>query len=119
LTHNWWTVALRGLCAILFGLATIARPGVTLTTLVLFFGFFAIVAAIELRKAIAGEWLLGLNGAAALLFGLGVAVYPGIGTLLLLSAIAAYAIIAGAMQIVLGLRLRRLNAERQQAAART
>jgi len=45
--------------------------------------------------------------------------YPGIGTLAVLSAIAAYAIIAGALQIVLGLRLGRLNAARQQAAART
>jgi len=181
LTRNWWTVALRGLCALLFGLATIAWPGATLATLVLFFGIFAIadgalalialfdaaptrrrwvlalhglvsilagvlafvrpettalafayliaawamltggatiVAAIALRKAIDNEWLLGLSGAAALLFGLGIAVYPGSGTLVLLSMIAAYAIIAGTMQIVLGLRLRRLNAARQQAAAR-
>jgi len=179
LSRNWWTVALRGLCAILFGLATIAWPGATLATLVLFFGIFAIadgalalvalfdaapstrrwvlalhgvvsllagvlafvqpgstalafvyliaawailtggatiVAAIELRKAIDNEWLLGLSGAAALLFVLGIAIYPGIGTLAVLSAIAAYAIIVGTMQIVLGLRLRRLNAVRQQAA---
>jgi uncharacterized membrane protein HdeD (DUF308 family) len=182
LSRNWWTVALRGLCAILFGLATIAWPSATVATLVLFFGIYAIadgalalialfdaapttrrwvlalhglvsilagvlafvqpqttamafvyliaawamvtggatiVAAIELRKAIEGEWLLGLSGAAALLFGIGIAVYPGSGTLVLLSMIAAYALIAGTIQIVLGLRLRRLNAERQQAAART
>jgi len=179
LSRNWWSVALRGLCALLFSLATIAWPGATLAPLVLFFGIFAIadgvlalialfdpastrrrwmlalhavvsllagvlavvrpettalafvyliaawailtggstiVAAIELRKAIENEWLLGLSGAVALLFGVGIAVYPGIGTLLLLSAIAAYAIIAGTMQVVLGLRLRRLNAAGQQAA---
>ena len=172
LTRNWWSVTLRGLYALLFGLATIAWPGTTLATLVLFFGIFAIgdgalalialfdpiptprrwllglhggvsilagvlavvqpgitalafvyliaawamvsggstiVAAIELRKAIDNEWLLSLSGAAALLLGIGIAIYPGIGTLLLLSAIAAYAIIAGGMQIVLGLRLRRLH----------
>ena len=182
LSRNWWTVALRGLCAVLFGLATIAWPGATLATLVLFFGIYAsadgalalimlfdaapttrrwmlalqggvsilagvlafvqpgitalafvyliatwamlsgaatIVAAIELRKAIDNEWLLGLSGAAALLFGIGIAVYPGSGTLVLLSMIAAYAIIAGTMQIVLSLRLRRLHAARQQATART
>jgi uncharacterized membrane protein HdeD (DUF308 family) len=182
LSRNWWSVALRGLCAILFGLATIAWPGATVATLVLLFGSFAIadgalalaalfdaaptsrrwvlalhglvsilagvlafvqpgtttlafvyliaawailtggatiVAAIELRKAIDNEWLLGLSGAAALLFGIGIAVYPGSGTLVLLSMVAAYAIIAGSMQIVLGLRLRRLHAARQQAAART
>jgi len=182
LSRNWWTVALRGVCALLFGLATIAWPGATLATLVLFFGIYAIadgglalialfdsasttrrwvlalhglvsilagvlafvqpqttalafvyliaawailtgaatiVAAIELRKGIDNEWLLGLSGAAALLFGIGIAVYPASGTLVLLSVIAAYALIAGTMQIVLGLRLRRLHAARQQAAART
>jgi len=181
LTRNWWSVALRGVCALLFGLATIAWPGATLATLVLFFGIFAIadgllalaalfnaaptarrwtlafhgllsilagalavvqpgitalafvyllaawailtgistiVAAIELRKAIAGEWLLGLSGAAALLFGVLIAIYPGIGTLILLSTIAAYAILTGIMQIALGLRLRRLRTAREQAAAR-
>ncbi|HEU5104086.1 MAG TPA: HdeD family acid-resistance protein [Roseiflexaceae bacterium] len=181
LSRNWWSVALRGLCALLFGLATIAWPGATLASLALLFGIYAIadgtlalaalfepaptsrrwalalhglvsilagtlafiqpgttalafvyliatwailtgistiVAAIELRKAIDNEWLLGLSGAVALLFGIEIAVYPGIGTLVLLSMIAAYAIIAGMMQIALGLRLRRLNAARQQAGAR-
>jgi uncharacterized membrane protein HdeD (DUF308 family) len=177
--RNWWVVTLRGVCALLFGLATIAWPSATMATLVLFFGSFAIadgvlafialfdpapasrrwalllhgvvsvlagvlalvwpattalafvyliaawamltgistlVAAIELRKAIDNEWLLGLSGAAAVLFGMAIAVYPGIGTLVLLSMIAGYAIIAGSMQIALGLRLRCLNAVRQQAA---
>ena len=180
LTRNWWTLALRGLYALLFGLATIAWPGATLATLSLFFGIFAIadgvlalatlfdpalgmrrwaqvlhgvvsilagalaavrpgtaalvfiyliaawailtgtatiVSAIELRKTIDGEWLLGLSGGASLLFGLGIAAYPGMGLLVLLSTIAAYAIIAGGMQIVLGLRLRRLRTAR--AAAHT
>jgi uncharacterized membrane protein HdeD (DUF308 family) len=175
--RNWWIVALRGLCMLLFGVATIAWPGATLATLVLLFGGYAlvdgivamiglfdrqpaarrwvlalhalasivagmlaltwpgltalaliyliaawailigsstIVAAIELRKAIDGEWLLGLSGVAALLFGLGIAAYPGAGALALLTLIAAYAIIAGGLQIVLGLRLRRLYGMRQQ-----
>jgi uncharacterized membrane protein HdeD (DUF308 family) len=177
LVRNWWVVALRGVFALLFGIATITWPGATLATLVLLFGGYAvadgilafiglfdrqpaarrwvlalhgivstvagalalawpgltalaliyliaawailigistIAAAIELRKAIEGEWLLGLSGAAALLFGLGMAVYPAAGTLVLLSLIAAYAIVAGIMQIVLGLRLRRLSAALRQ-----
>jgi uncharacterized membrane protein HdeD (DUF308 family) len=173
LTRNWWGVALHGLFALLFGLATIAWPGATLATLALLFGIFSIAdgvlalaglfnpaptarrwalalhglvsvlagvlavlqpetatlafvyliaswailtgistiaAAIELRKTIDDEWLLGLSGAAALLFGVGVALYPSIGTLVLLGTIAAYTISTGIMQIVLGLRLRRLRA---------
>jgi len=182
LTRNWWTVALRGLCALLFGLATIAWPGATLTTLVLLFGIFAIadgvlalaalvdapptkrrwvlalhsvvsilagvlafvrpeitalafvyllaawailtggatiLAAIELHKTIDGEWLLGLSGAAAVLFGIGLAVYPQAGLLVLLGLIAAYAIITGVLQIMLGLRLRRLRTAQEQVAAST
>jgi uncharacterized membrane protein HdeD (DUF308 family) len=177
LVRNWWVVALRGLFALLFGVATILWPGATLATLVLLFGSYTIVdgilaliglfdrqpaarrwtlalhgivsivagalalawpgltalalvyliaawailigistivAAIELRKAIDGEWLLGLSGAAALLFGLGIAAYPGAGALALLSVIATYAIVAGIMQLVLGLRLRRLYSARKQ-----
>jgi uncharacterized membrane protein HdeD (DUF308 family) len=182
LTRNWWAVALRGLSVLLFGLATIAWPDATITTLVLFFGIFAImdgllalaalfdralaerrwalalqgalsilagalafvrpdmtalafiylisawaiviggltvVAAIELRQQIEDEWLLGLSGGAAALFGVGLALYPDAGMIVLLSIIASYAIIAGLLQIVLGLRLRRQRAMRERTVAPT
>src|SRR5207247_733118 len=38
ITRNWWLVALRGLVAILFGLAAFVRPGMTLTALAYLFG---------------------------------------------------------------------------------
>ena len=180
MTRNWWGVALRGLFALLFGLATIAWPGATLATLALLFGMFAIadgvlalaalfdpapttrrwaltlhglvsilagvlavarpettalafvyllaawailtgfttiVAAIELRKLIDDEWLMGLSGAAAVLFGAGIAVYSRVGTLVLASIIAMYAIGTGILQIVLGLRLRRLRTTGQRVEA--
>jgi uncharacterized membrane protein HdeD (DUF308 family) len=116
-----WVLALHGIMSIIAGALALAWPGITALALVyliaawaILIGISTIVAAIELRKAINGEWLLGLSGAAALLLGLGMAAYPAAGALALLSVIAAYAIIAGIMQIVLGLRLRRLYAARQQ-----
>jgi len=42
LTRNWWLVVARGLLGLLFGLAAIVWPRITLTALVLLFGVFAV-----------------------------------------------------------------------------
>jgi hypothetical protein len=43
LCKNWWLLLLRGIVAIGFGVLTFAWPGITLLTLVLFYGAFALV----------------------------------------------------------------------------
>ena len=40
---RWWAVLLRGIIAIAFGVLAFAWPGVTVATLVLLFGFYALV----------------------------------------------------------------------------
>jgi uncharacterized membrane protein HdeD (DUF308 family) len=43
LTRHWWMVALRGVLAVLFGLATFLWPALSLAALVLLFGAYALV----------------------------------------------------------------------------
>src|SRR3954447_21590467 len=54
LAQNWWAVAIRGVCGIIFGLVALFLPDATILTLVLFFsaymlvdGIFGIVAAVR------------------------------------------------------------------------
>src|SRR5271166_629609 len=85
LVKNWWTFALRGVVAILFGILAFAQPGITLQVLVLLFAFWALLDGIlalihSVGAAQSGEpwWpfvLIGLLGVAA---GLAALRWPGI-----------------------------------------
>jgi uncharacterized membrane protein HdeD (DUF308 family) len=113
LARNWWLILLRGVCAIIFGVLTFIWPGITLLTLVLFYGAYALIdGAIAIWAAIVGGapaprwWLLivGLLGIAA---GLVTLLMPGVTALVLLYFIAFWAILTGVMQIVGAIRLRK------------
>jgi uncharacterized membrane protein HdeD (DUF308 family) len=43
LTRHWWSVALRGVLAVAFGVVAWIWPNITLHALVLLFGFYALV----------------------------------------------------------------------------
>lgn len=66
---RWWAVLMRGLIAIAFALLAFTWPGVTLATLVVLFGFYALLDGVfSLIRAIGGRrlrddrWLLMLEG---------------------------------------------------------
>src|SRR4051794_39035468 len=43
ISRSWWTFFVRGLAALAFGIAFIASPGRSLSSLVLFYGIYAVV----------------------------------------------------------------------------
>jgi uncharacterized membrane protein HdeD (DUF308 family) len=111
LARNWWALALRGLVAVLFGLLTIFIPGVTLVTLVLLFGAFALVDGIfnvtAAFRSASHHWALLIEGVIGILAGILTFAWPAITAIALLYLIAFWAIFTGIFEIIAGVRLRR------------
>jgi uncharacterized membrane protein HdeD (DUF308 family) len=115
--HNWWLLAIRGLCAIIFGILAFIWPGLTLLTLIFLFGFYAVInGALALGVAFKAPrgypkfgWLI-VEGILSIVAGLIAFVMPGITALSLLILIAAWAIITGVFEIIAAVRLRKVIA---------
>ena len=113
LARNWWIVLLRGIAAIVFGVLAFAWPGLTLLTLVLLYGAYALVdGIIALAAAFTGRamplptwWLIvvGLLGIAA---GLVTFLWPGITAIVLVLFIGAWAVAHGIFEIIGAIQLR-------------
>jgi uncharacterized membrane protein HdeD (DUF308 family) len=117
-----WDAVILGLVSIGAGLVAAYHPAATALVLVLIMGANALVvgvldilAAIRLRKAIAGEWLLALAGLASVVFGALVFARPGAGALALVWLVSLYAFVTGALLLGLGLRMRTLGRARGAA----
>jgi uncharacterized membrane protein HdeD (DUF308 family) len=111
--RGWWSLLLAGVAGVLAGIAAFAAPA--LTALVLLYviagwavvtGVLEIVAAVRLRREIAGEWLMALNGVASVLFGALIMIAPAAGALAVVLLIGVYAFLSGLVLLALGIRLR-------------
>ena len=114
LKRGWWRVLLRGVAAIAFGVLTWFQPGISLASLVLVFGFYALVdgilaiwTALEGRKLSEYWWVLLLAGLAGVGAGILTFMAPGITATVLLFYIAIWAITRGVLEIAAGIRLRK------------
>jgi uncharacterized membrane protein HdeD (DUF308 family) len=114
LARNWWAIVLRGVCAVLFGVAAFAWPGLTLAVLVIMYGAYALVdgvlavlAAIAARQPGRFPWGLLLAGLAAIGVGVLTFAMPGLTTLALLYLIALWAILRGVFEVIAAVQLRR------------
>lgn len=114
LARHWWSLAVRGLLAVIFGVVAFVLPGAALTGLTLAFGLYALIAGMlaitfAMRAGMAGErWgavlFEGIVGAVA---GILTLLMPAMTALLLVTLIAAWSILTGVAQIVAAIRLRK------------
>jgi len=113
LAEHWWLLLLRGICAILFGVLAFIWPGITLLTLALLYGIFALIeGALALAAAIMGgapapRWWLAVLGLIGIAVGILTIIMPGMTAFILVLFVAVWAIISGIMQIVGAIRLRK------------
>jgi uncharacterized membrane protein HdeD (DUF308 family) len=112
LARNWWALALRGLVALMFGLLTFVLPGITLVTLILLFGAYALADGIfnivAFFRVASHHWALLIEGLIGIIAGILTFVWPAITALALLYVIAFWAIFTGIFEIVAGIRLRKV-----------
>jgi uncharacterized membrane protein HdeD (DUF308 family) len=114
LAQRWWTLALRGAAAMLFGILTFFAPALSLYTLVLLFGAYVLVdgvfcLALAFRGQRSGRrWgSLILEGVASLAIAVVTLFWPGITAVTLVLLIAAWAVVTGTAQLAAAIRLRR------------
>src|SRR5256885_2614177 len=107
LLRNWWALALRGVLAILLGVAVVVLPGVTLAALVVLFGAYAlvdgvlaIIAGVRAAERHERWWSPVLKGLAGIAAGVVTFVQPALTALALLYLIGGWGIVTGILEIV-------------------
>jgi uncharacterized membrane protein HdeD (DUF308 family) len=111
---RWWAVLLRGIVAIAFGVLAFAWPGVTVATLVVMFGLYALVDGVfSLLTAIGGRrhredrWLLALEGIIGIWAGVVTLRAPEVTAVVLVFFISIWAMATGFLRIAAAIRLRK------------
>lgn len=102
LSRYWWATLLRGVAWVLFGLVVFAWPGISLLTLTLLFGVFALADGLgSIAAAFGGRhesetwWVLLLAGGAGICAAVITFLSPGVTAVTLLFLIALWAIARG------------------------
>ena len=115
MASNWWSFLVRGIIAILFGLAIVLNPAVSIAVFVFFFAGFAFVDGVmallaAFRTSTHRGWLI-LEGVLGIGLGL-LAFFEPLFTLATLAlflayTIAAWALLTGIAEVTLAIRLRK------------
>ena len=113
LVHNWWMMAIRGVLAIAFGLSIAVWPHLTLSTVVLFFGVYAILdgvwtigAGTRASTRVFDAWPVLLEGAVSVALGSLVLAWPLVPRQFVY-ILAAWGLITGVLELVAAVQLPR------------
>jgi uncharacterized membrane protein HdeD (DUF308 family) len=108
--HSWWMLAIRGIIALLFGLAVFIRPNM-FGTFALLFGIYALVdgiiavgTSVDERTGNSRWWITLLEGVVGIVFGILAIVLAKSS---LLYVIAIWALIMGILEIASGFIMHR------------
>jgi uncharacterized membrane protein HdeD (DUF308 family) len=112
LAQRWWTIALRGVIAVLFGLIALAAPGAALLSLALLFGFYllvdGIIGLVMAIRAVGGHGRWGgllTEAVVNIVVGLIALVMPAAAVLGFVLLMAAWALVTGVLMLIGAFRL--------------
>jgi uncharacterized membrane protein HdeD (DUF308 family) len=115
ITDQWWLVLLEGILAVAFGVIAWVWPDITVATLVILFGAYALAtglmnfyAAYAQHKLGASPWPFIFRGVVGVATGIIVAVWPDISAISLFYVVAAWALVSGVMALVSAIALRKV-----------
>jgi uncharacterized membrane protein HdeD (DUF308 family) len=111
----WWTLVVRGVIAIVFGLLAFVAPTFGIAMLVALFAVWALIdgvgsllAGIRTRGQDRSWWIEILEGVVSIAAGMVALLLPGFAAEVLVLLIAAWSIVTGVIEIGLAIRLRRV-----------
>jgi uncharacterized membrane protein HdeD (DUF308 family) len=112
LARNWWVVALRGVLAVLFGLAALFLTGPAILSLVLLFsaymlvdGIFAIAAGVRAATHRERWGLLIFEGIVDIAAGIIAFLWPAITVIAFVLLMAAWSLVSGALTLAASFQL--------------
>lgn len=107
MAKKWWTIALRGLVSVIFGIIAFAWPQLTAALMVMFFGvyvlidgLFAFIASFVMEGGIKRWWLKLIQGILGIVLGIIFLVNPAFTAAFIVLLIAIWAIIIGILEII-------------------
>jgi uncharacterized membrane protein HdeD (DUF308 family) len=109
LAGHWSSLAIRGVCALVFGILSLMWPALSLATLVIIWGVYALIdGGVALIAGFKSKiWSLAFIGLMGVLAGIYAFVNPAMTALVLLYVIAVWAIITGLLAIYVAIHLRK------------